>query len=159
MHRVSWLLPLALLIACEEQPTEPAGIILSPELATESNQREPVAFEVQACNGELVEVSGEVHHLVTTTTTPNGHLHVTDHIVVRAAGIGATTGAAYQLREIGTVSHTVNGLPESFSFIDTGGLIGQGDSSDFRFRIHFHFTVNAQGEVTADIGDVTILCR
>jgi hypothetical protein len=160
MHRLSWLVPVMLLVACEPLPTEPAALDGAPDLATTSNDRESVAFEAQACNGELVEVNGEVHHLVTTTSTPSGNLHITDHIVVRATGIGATTGATYQLREVGTVSHTVSGpLPESFTFIDTGGLIGQGSSADFHFKIHFHFTINANGEVTADIGDVNILCR
>ena len=164
LHRVcrhAALLPcFALLAGCDDPATAPRPVSYAPQLAVVTNERFPFAFTVAACNGELVDISGTSQHVVTQTTTPSGNEHVTDHITTRGTGIGQTTGARYLLREVATRTQTIAGpLPETFTFEDTGGLIGQGGAADLRFKLLFHVTVNANGETTVEIGRFELLCK
>ena len=160
VRRAAPVLAFAPLAGCTQETTGITGLDRAPQYAVTTNQREPFAFATTACNGELVDISGTSHHVVTLTTTPTGNQHVTDHITTRGTGVGLTTGTQYQLREVATRTHTVAGdLPEAFTLEIGGGLIGQGAADDFRFKLLFHFTVNAEGETTVEVGRVEILCK
>ena len=147
IRRAAPVLAFAPLAGCTQETAGITGLDRAPQYAVTTNQRESFAFATTACNGELVEISGTSHHVVTLTTTPTGNQHVTDHITTRGTGVGLTTG-------------TVAGdLPEAFTLEIGGGLIGQGAADDFRFKLLFHFTVNAEGETTVEVGRVEILCK
>lgn len=152
------LLLLCSLMGCDRAVTAPSAD--QPDFAVTSNETEPFEFTATACNGEDVPVSGQAHHLVTLTTTPGGNVHVTDHIVVQAKGTGQTTGALYHLREVGNLIANNNGpLPQTFTFEDTGGMVAQGNADDFRFKIHVHVTINANGTTTADVFGLSFICK
>jgi hypothetical protein len=155
-----WLLAIGLLMGCDQTATEPAPPTQHPDFAKVSNERSPLILTAQACNGEIVDITGEVHHVVTLTTTPGGSMNVSDNIQVHGTGVGQTTGVTYHLREVGNFNTRVVGLPpQSFTFVDTGGLLAQGGAESFRFKIHFHITVNADEEVTAETGILSFICK
>jgi hypothetical protein len=155
-----WLLAIGLVLGCDQTPTEPAQLGHQPDLAKTLNERIPFLLTTQACNGELVDVVSEVHHVVTLTRTPGGRIILNDIIQVHGTGVGQTTGATYHLREVGNFNTRIVGpLPQSFTFVDTGGLLGQSGAESFRFKIHFHVTVNANEDITAETGILSFICK
>jgi hypothetical protein len=155
-----WLLGIGLILGCDQTPTEPAQAAPRPEFAKTLNERTQFELTAQACNGELVDIVAEVHHVVTLTTTPGGAENLSDNIQVHGTGTGQTTGVTYHLREVGNFNTRVVGpAPHSFTFVDTGGLVGQSGAESFRFKIHFHVTMNADEEVTSEVGILSFICK
>lgn len=81
----------------------------------------------------------------------NGGLHTMVHISMKGLkGVGLITGANYvgvgPILEIGNLV-SLSGPFERTEVVEIG-LIGQGDIPPFVFKMHAHFTVNANGEIT-----------
>jgi hypothetical protein len=110
------------------------------------------------CTAEGVHVTGTIHLVTVTTTDEAGGTHTNMHFNVQGvSGVGLTTGNAY--RGIHTETHSSDshesGASETTTVIDIK-LISEGPDSNLTIRdVVVHVTVNAEGEVTASVDNVT----
>jgi len=108
---------------------------------------------------EIVALSGVVHLVFSVTTDSNGGLHINTHSNNQGvSGTGVMTGDKYQATGSSGFSSNTNGAGE-FTFVDNFGLIGQGPGNNFVIRETAHMTINANGDVTANISSLTAACR
>jgi len=110
--------------------------------------------------GEDVMFFGELLVVVHTTTTPRGQsvVHSTSaapHLI----GVGLDTGALYLPVGVTESTEVLTNGATQFTFIDRSLLIGVGQTEDVIFESTIHFTVNANGELTAEVEDVEVICR
>jgi hypothetical protein len=96
--------------------------------------------------------------LISVNATPSGNFHFSQKINAKGVGTGQSSGATYQWNDNIKVSDIFNQLPIVFSYQGYLRLIGQGDAPNLRARVQFHTTVNANGEVTADFGNIEAVC-
>lgn len=109
--------------------------------------------------GEWVSFTGNLHVLFHTTVDENGGFHAIAHFQPQGVnGVGSITGDIYQ--GTGVSRETLNGLVgESFTYIDNFRLIGEGTGNNYLLHETFHITVNANGEVTADVLNYSVECK
>lgn len=153
-------LAVATLIACDKAPTAPVRMPDGPNAAVIANDVHlPFAFAVAACE-ETVNVSGTFHGVIASTVTPNGKTTDRFHINAKGIGIGATSDARYQWNDAinETVITAAGGGVRAVNVSQTTRLVGQGGVSDLLLRGRFHFTVNANGEVTAEVDVFEVIC-
>jgi hypothetical protein len=110
---------------------------------------------------EEVFVEGTLNTLTHTTTDANGGSHTKLHLNLQGQGEGVSSGDNY-------VFHSEFNANENFTdalnttFTQTFQIKRQGSATptdDQEFRVLFHVTVNAQGEVTAEVVNVEEVCR
>lgn len=109
--------------------------------------------------GEWVELSGMLHILFHVTANDQG-FHVKYHAQPQGvAGEGLTTGDKYQGTGVtqGQFNLT-NGATEG-TFVNNFRLIGQGRGNNLLVHANFHFTINANGDLTAVPGNFSAECK
>ena len=109
--------------------------------------------------GEEVFLSGTLHVLFHTTIDNQGGFHAKFHFQPQGiSGTGLVTGAKYQAT--GVTQGTDNGkVGFESTFVNNFKIIGQGPGNNFLIHENFHFTVNANGEVTAFVDNIRIECK
>lgn len=110
--------------------------------------------------GEDVAFQGFLHVLITETIDANGVAHTTTHFQpMGIAGTGLTTGDLY--RGTGISRDQANGPEPPFeaTFVNNFRLIGQGSGNNLLIHAVSHVTVNANGEVTAEVDLSSNECR
>lgn len=112
-----------------------------------TNQRVEFDFLVTNCSGEPVIFLGEAHVIQQATGNPNGG-HSFVHINFSLQGESAS-GTRYIANEQLNGIEVTNGATV---FQNDGRLnaISQGSEDNLRVHTTIHFTVNANGEVTAE---------
>jgi hypothetical protein len=81
-----------------------------------------------------------------------GGAHITEHFNPQGvSGIDLTTGAKYQANGMNKIQEnfTANGL-RNFTLIDNFKIIGQGPENNYTVHQTLHFTISANGVVTAN---------
>jgi hypothetical protein len=114
--------------------------------------RQSVAGDTFACDGALFTVTAGTFKVVTKETlSPSGAYHLIVEGNAQAVKAVGPTGATYQVP--GGFWIEVNVTPGATVTSDTGVLnvIGQGSAPDFTMHAVVHTTVDANGDVTADI--------
>jgi len=109
--------------------------------------------------GELVELTGNLHDLFTVTFDARGgfHLSVLDN-PQGLSGTGFTTGDKYQgTGETRSNFNGTVGLEETY--VNNFKIIGQGPGNNFLVHENLHFTVNANGQVTAFVDNFSVECK
>jgi len=108
---------------------------------------------------ELIQLSGYVHHLLRGTQDAAGGFHVIGHSNYQGiSGISLTTGDQYHGTGIFRVN--VNGkLGMEYNIRETFRVIGPGSGNNFLVSETFHFTVNADGTITAYHDSFSIECK
>ena len=126
----------------------------------------PVPFVLfNPCTGEAFAGAGFMHVRTTVTTAPNFHLGV--EVNLESAQGTTVTGVRYvapfqnsfhQIMDTDFVPANATS-EEMLHFIRQGedGTLVLGD--DFYVRTKFHYTVNANGEMTVDNLETTSTCR
>jgi hypothetical protein len=131
------------------------------------NVKEPIALAVfvECANGgagELVELTGTLHVLFHVTVDAQGGVHVKSHFQPQGIrGVGSTTGDKYQATGV-TQDHFnagSDGLPVTFTFINNFRIIGKGPGNNFLVHETFHVTINANGQVTAEVDNFRAECK
>lgn len=110
--------------------------------------------------GEDVLLTGFLHVLITGTFDASGSLHTTMHFQpMGVAGTGQTTGDVY--RATGFTGDQANGIdvPSEATIINNFRIIGPGKGNNFLVHETAHVTVNAQGEVTVLLDNLSIECK
>jgi len=113
--------------------------------------------------GEDVELTGELHVLIVTTVSKSGMQHTELHFQpINVSGVGETSGDKYRAVGITRTDMTIDtsdGFPQETTAVNNFYIIGQGPGNNFMVHETFHVTINANGEVTADIDKLIIECR
>jgi hypothetical protein len=107
---------------------------------------------------ELITLSGYVHGLFRITHDAAGGFHLIGHSNYSNISGISTTGVKYQ----GTGIRRVNdngklGMEENI--IDKFLIIGQGSGNNYLVTETFHFTVNANGTITAYHDSFSVECK
>lgn len=112
--------------------------------------------------GELVLLQGPLQFLFHVNEDPAGGFHLTSEANPQGlSGYGQTTGDQYQGTG-GTGGHfnsSFSGFPYTDSYVNNFRIIGQGTGNDLLIHENVHFTINANGEVTATVGNFSAECR
>jgi hypothetical protein len=137
-------------IECLEDRTAPATIF---------NGSVPLdAFVIIPKTGDVVHLSGALHVKLDETFDSSGGLHFKMQMQPQGvSGVDLTTGAKYQgngstqTMEIFTGNGAV-----SLTSVNNFQIIGQGPDNNYTVHEIFHATINANGDVTAAIDNLTI---
>lgn len=109
---------------------------------------------------EFIELYGTVTTTVAEREDGNGGYHFNANIQFQAEGVGTPSGNRYKLIASESFAGFVgkDGLPYTVTQHYNFKVIGQGDAPNIRQLVIFKFTVNKNGEITADLLDVSITC-
>ena len=110
--------------------------------------------------GENVHFTGD-EHIVTNLTINGNNFNVMSHFNIHATGIGLTTGDAYLLNHEDnfTASFSLQNDLDVQTQAQTFNVVGQGSASNFKVIADHHFTINANGDVTADHTTIEADCK
>lgn len=117
------------------------------------------------CTGEDVLVSGSLHTVGQVVQDAHGGFHISGHYNFEGiSGVGLSTGTIYHWTGGARINvHYGCGDLCSPPFEETSGsdfqLIGQGSTPDEQVHALTHITVNANGELTADVQEFRMTCR
>jgi hypothetical protein len=114
--------------------------------------------------GETVLLLGELHIVFHITITEDGHVTVKSQANPQGvSGVGSTTGDKYQGTGVTSTTATfdeVEEFPAEFTLINNFRIIGQGPAgNDLLVHTTDHVTVNANGEMTADVHIENVTCE
>jgi hypothetical protein len=156
-----------LLVACGDPSAPPTGS--SPDAralgraatsesagATEATSSTlPLHFiRSNDCTGEQVELSGYIH--LVSQLQPDGS--VIGHFnYQQVTGVGLTSGIIYHASTVDQLRLAAP-FPSSINSVRAFQLIGSGPNDNVLVRALFHITVNANGEITASIDELTTHC-
>jgi hypothetical protein len=111
--------------------------------------------------GEDVTLNGPLHILTTVTLTKNDA-----HVKLQAnpqavTGVGSVTGNAYKATGItrDDVSVHVAGFPANETLMNNFRLIGKAKAQSLLVHQDLHFTINANGTVTASHDNLSVECK
>jgi hypothetical protein len=111
--------------------------------------------------GEEVLLTGFLHVLMTETQDAKGNLHFMSHFQpMGIVGTGLTTDDMY--RGTGVEKETTKDAsppPSEDTFVSNFRIIGQGPGNNFLLHQLFHVTVNANGEVTVEVDNLSVDCK
>lgn len=115
-------------------------------------------IRLNTCNGEIVELTGQVSLTTRTRVEPDGSLSLKESLSASATGVGTLSGADYTFTD-SYIQHVsgIASLPFSLTFNRVNKLSGSGVPDQ---NVHFkvHLTINADGTVTHNVNDVSINC-
>jgi hypothetical protein len=111
--------------------------------------------------GEVVDLSGPLHTLLTFTINGNKVSAVSHFQPQGISGTGETTGERYHATGVTMESFTTslrNGQANS-TFVNNFRIIGQGPGNNLLVHETAHITINADGTVTITHDNFSIDCR
>ena len=112
--------------------------------------------------GEYVELSGSLNFVFHDIFDSSGGLHVQVHSNLQGvSGTGATTGTKYQASqsESDGFNVSVDDAPFESTSVASFNIVGQGRGNNFVLHESAHFTVNANGDVTAQHDHFSVDCK
>jgi hypothetical protein len=164
--RVGTLLGIAVgLTACAEStsPVAPLRVMdQPPSLAAVVSSTETTlplkrTLWISCANdglGEDVTIEGEVIIRTHSTDDGNGGVHLSMHVRPSGVvGVGEVSGLKYRGTG-GTFEgehYAADGFPALYSFVNNFRIIGQGPRNNLGMHMTVHQTMNANGELTADV--------
>ncbi len=127
-----------------------------------TNTKVPVTiFVFIPCANELIVVSGNLHILSHVTIDSNGGGHIQSHFQPQGvSGTGLTSGDKYQGVGVTRQSANFRGpAPVEFTFVNRFQMIGQGPGNNLLVHQTIHMTVNANGVITANVSNFSVVCK
>jgi len=131
---------------------------------TDTDQ-EPVSGYTSSCtNDELVFIEGTLLTVAHTTIDANGVYHTKFQSNLQGQGEGLSSGDKYVYNYVTNYQQNYSlGTNENYNITqtETFKITRQGSDTttdDLQVKALFHVTVNAQGEVTADVANFEIVC-
>jgi hypothetical protein len=126
---------------------------------TDTDQ-EPFPFSGGCTETAVFEAT--LYTVAHTTIDPNGGRHTKFHFKVQGQGEGLDSGDKYVLNWVGNENRNFPpGMLPTVTQTETFQIIRQGSDTttdDLQLKLLFHVTVNAQGEVTAEVINVEVVC-
>jgi hypothetical protein len=112
------------------------------------------------CSGEQIEVLGEYRFVAHITESANGQTIELNHFTsAGATGTGLTSGDTYQVVDVFTFLDDLSGAPYAATLTLRQQFISRGAGNSFFLFLTEHFTIDANGEGHALVGNVEIECR
>jgi len=111
--------------------------------------------------GEVVDLNGPLHVLLTATINGNRISGVTHFQPQGISGVGEDTGAIYQGTGV-TQDHFSGSLTNgqfSETFVNNFRIVGQGPGNNFQVHEDFHLTITANGDVTSSHHNIRADCN
>ena len=100
---------------------------------------------INPCNGEQVNVSGNIHITTGVSTDGSGGLHFRSHINNQGVGgIGVATGSRYQIPSTSDTA-TYLGSATTMTLTLNSRVVAQGSTPNFSVRQSFHVTIDPDG--------------
>ena len=147
------------LMACKaDQSTSPRttlspnGVVLH---ANVDNGRDFLTFQtVSPCNGEAIDASGPLHAATRATDDGDGGLHIGGHENGHFDGVGET-GNVY-VAQLNSDFHlnVKPPYPQNTTTTFEINFIAKGNALNFGGHFNTHMTINANGDVTVDGGEI-----
>ena len=111
--------------------------------------------------GEIVDLSGPLHTLITFTINSNAVSGVEHFQPQGITGFGETTGTKFQATGVTTTSFksSLQNGQANETFINRFLIIGAGPGNNFLVREAAHITFNTSGAVTVLFDDFSIECK
>lgn len=111
--------------------------------------------------GEIVDLSGPLHTLITLTINGNNFSEVLHFQPQGISGTGETTGAKYQATGLTEETFTGSFQNGQFNqtFVNRFDIIGQGPGNNFTVHETAHITINANGTVTVFFDNFGVECK
>jgi hypothetical protein len=145
--------------------TSALSTVPAAEASVTTNTTVPIDIVVfvpcaNAGDGELVELTGVLHLL--TTSTSNGN-SVSGNSLSQPQGVtgaGLTTGVVYHgtgITETTFVASLQSGQA-AVTFVNNFRVIGQGSGNNLLVHETFHLTINGSGDVTAVVDNFSSSC-
>ena len=172
MKTISAVAALAIvgLVACDSPAALDDSAVTPPSFARATTFTDNVKFPVNIgvfipCAaggaGEVVFLSGNLHSLIHSTVNDNNFKIKIHNQPQGISGTGLTTGDKYQ--GTGVTQETFGGsfVNGQFSdtFVNNFRIIGQGPGNNLLIHQTFHFTLNANGELTAFVDNLSVECK
>jgi hypothetical protein len=111
------------------------------------------------CNGEQVNVSGNIHLTAGVSTDASGGLHFRSHVNNQdVSGIGELTGSRYQIPTTSNTSAYL-GSARTMALTVNGRFVAQGSTPNFDVRQMFHITIDSNGVTTVSNSDFQTDCK
>jgi hypothetical protein len=112
--------------------------------------------------GEPVQVSGRIHQVIHRTDDGNGGFHFTNKINRQnMKGVGLITGDEYVVN--GTWREWMNAQNfkpgKVYTYVRNYHFICKGSGANFILYSHWHYTVNANGDLTIELWKSVAECR
>ena len=109
--------------------------------------------------GEMIVLSGDLHVLFHTTLDDTGGFHIKMHTQPQGlSGTGQTSGDKYQ--GTGVTQYSFNGkVGETYTFVNNYRMIGQGPGNNLLVHQNVHITINANGDMTAEVDNIKVDCK
>jgi hypothetical protein len=136
------------------------GRVSARATVTDTNDMIPFEFDVDVpCTGDVVHVTGKLHFTVHTVETSSGYFQVHFSSSLTGSGVGDVTGNTYHVTLKN--SEVRNDVPAGFedSFIANNHVISEGSAPNLDAHSTIHFTLNANGVVTAQVSNLTFSCE
>jgi hypothetical protein len=130
--------------------------LVSPPVQAATSTRIPLhTIRSADCTGEQVELSGTIHLVsqVQSNGSVVGHFNYQN-----VSGVGLTSGTTYRSSSVDNI-RLADPFPSDVTSVSSFRLISPGEEGNLLVNVVFHITVNANGEVTAEVESVEIECR
>lgn len=113
------------------------------------------AIRSNDCTGEQVEITGTIHlvYHVQPGGDQMGHFNYQN-----TRAVGLTSGDSFRVSSTDQI-HLRAPFPSDVTAVSSFHLISQGQGDNLLVHVLYHITVNAQGDVTTEIMDLTTQCR
>jgi hypothetical protein len=109
--------------------------------------------------GEMIDLTGEVHAVFSVTVDANGGVHISTHFNnVGVSGIGLTTGDRYHAAGPNHFVSNSRGTQNELTFVNDFLLVAPGSGNNLRIHELVHVTVDANGEITAEVNSLAVDC-
>jgi hypothetical protein len=130
-----------------------------------SNDRSTFNLLSGTCGDELAQIQGTLHTVAHTTIDATGVRHIRGHFNEQGQGEGTISGDKYVFHDVFNLRENLSGDDPgdhlTFTVTETAELIRQGSTTptdDQRVKSLVHVTINANGEVTADVVKIEFEC-
>jgi hypothetical protein len=123
------------------------------------NEKTPVTWTTTIpCSGETIVLEGFMHHKEAVTNDGAGGYHVTisDHPM----GLQGVDTAGNKYNGVGGTRWTENvKVGEVYTYVNVYRMIGAGKAPNFSVHETYHYTINANGELTVDFVKAKTVCK
>jgi hypothetical protein len=140
--------------------------IMPAKAAIVDNESNPILLSVfvpcaAGGAGEIVDLSGNLHTLITETINGNNVSGVMHFQPQGISGTGETTGLKYQATGVTQTSFktSLQNGQANMTFVNRFDIIGQGPGNNFTVHETAHITFNADGTVTVFFDNFSVECK
>lgn len=133
------------------------GLLMTTQTyAVEVNENVPISLLIPVpYTSENVVFIGTNHVVFNTKINKNGRLEFIYHEnLIRVSGVGETSGEKYRITSTNNENSsrdTADGYPVTFTQVHNLHILGLGWGNVYTVHLLYHYTINANGELTVEI--------